>query len=249
MKRPSHIFVRLSYRGREHPVLSVLSFAEHPTLLKWISKYGTDTITLPSVPYESLSDALPSFWGEMRRYAFSSIAEFFKAYWTPPKDEEDEAEEEGGAEEEEDIAEAEEEIAEEEPAEDEDAEETAEAEDEAEPAEDDEDTAHQPADPFCIEKMLCGKSVVFHPETLEVEWVDPDEFYDPYISVTGLDLEFKEILSMIRVLKPEEKDMHEYFSRKIKYHMSWRRQMPSKLVCHFDNARENEDDEIDSSYL
>ena len=218
MKRPTHIFVRLSYRDREDPVLSVMSFAEHPTLSKWISKYGTDAIAFPSVPYEGLSDALPSFWGEMRRYAFCSIAEFFKAHWTPPRLEEETAEEEAG-----------------EPAEAEEA--------------DTSEAAKTLPDPFCLETMLRGKSVVFHPDTLDIEWVDPDDFDDPYDAVTGLDMNFRDILNMIRILKPDDKELHEYFDRKIKYHMDWRRKIPSKLVCHFDNARDNEDDEIDSSYL
>jgi hypothetical protein len=245
MKRPTHIFVRLYYPTYGAPVISALSFAEHPTLLKWISKYGTDRISFPRVPFDSLSDALPSFWGEMRRYAFCSIADYFKAFWDPPLSDEAEPVPE----------EAEPDPEEAEPVPDEaepDPEEAELAPEEAElaPEEAKPDPEEADPDPFAIEELLRGQSVVFYPQVLEVEWVDPEEMDDdPDASVTGLYMEFKDLLAMIRILKPDEKDRHAYFDRKIKYHMAWRRRMPSKLVCHFDNARDNEDDEIDSSYL
>lgn len=211
MKRPTHIFVRLfnntdTDTDTDTYVLSVVSFAEHPTLLKWISKYGTDCpITFPSVPYESVSDALPSFWGEMRRYAFCSIAEFFKVHWDPPP---------------------------------------------ADAADPDPDAVDSTADPTSIEEMLQGQSVVFHPQVLEIEWVHRNAFDESYVFTHWFaDMEWNDLLAMIRLIKPNETHQHDYFSRKIKYHKSWRKRMPSKLVCHFDNARDNEDDEIDSSYL
>lgn len=180
MKRPTYVLARFYYPDKETPELKV-AYIKNNLVFRWLFKHTVESITLPDVTPDKFDTVMPSFWGELRRYAFRIIYDMI--YDVFSSDFEDE---------------------------------------------------------------LCSQTAIFHSSCLNVDVVHPDGFDEGIEFVewfAGLD--FKELLQFVQYVKPEETEKINYFKRRIRYHYKWRRQMRSKEVCAFDNARDNEDDEFD----
>lgn len=180
MKRPTYILGRFYYPNKETSELKV-AYIKNNLVFRWLMKYDIEEVALPLVDIGELKSAMPSFWGELRCYAFKLIYDTIQETFSSD-----------------------------------------------------------------FEDELCSQTAIFHTSCLRVEFIQPDSFdhgIDFVEWFAGLD--FKELIQFVQYVKPEETEKINYFKRRIRYHYKWRRQMRSKEVCAFDNARDNEDDEFD----
>jgi hypothetical protein len=97
------------------------------------------------------------------------------------------------------------------------------------------------ADPFLA--ALHGQTCTFDAARLNVRW---SASVDVCFSADMFgELDKRELLQLLRRLRPGETDALERYAAEMRWGRVWRQKMPGDLVADFDEMRENEDEEMD----